>query len=100
MPKTLPVSEIPPGEARSVEVDGVVVAVCNVDGKFYAFDGTCPHAGGPLGDGFVNGDTLTCPWHGWQFNVKSGACTFADDMVLEKYQVTQNGDQLEISALT
>lgn len=93
-------SEVPVGEVRSVAVDNSIVAVCNVDGTFYAFEGTCPHAGGPLGDGFLNGDTLTCPWHGWQFDVKSGACTFSPDIIQDKFTVVVKGDQLEISAAT
>lgn len=97
MPCTIKKSEIPEGEARSVVVDGVVVAVCNVNGVFHAVEGTCPHAGGPLGDGFVSGGNLVCPWHGWQFEVESGACTFAPEMVLERYAVSDQGETLEIS---
>jgi nitrite reductase (NADH) small subunit len=51
---------------------GEVVALFNVDGRFYALDGICPHQGGPLAQGQLCGDTITCPWHGWQFNVTSG----------------------------
>lgn len=91
-------SEIRLGEACSVVVDGVVVAVCNVDGVYYAVEGTCPHAGGPMGDGFVSGCNLVCPWHGWQFDVKSGACTFAPELTLERYTVIDRGDTLEICA--
>jgi nitrite reductase (NADH) small subunit len=49
-----------------------VVALFNVAGVFYALDGICPHAGGPLGEGTLRGTTVTCPWHGWQFNVSTG----------------------------
>jgi nitrite reductase/ring-hydroxylating ferredoxin subunit len=48
------------------------VAVFNVDGKFYVLKNECPHAGGPLGEGFLDGPVVTCPWHGWQFDVTSG----------------------------
>jgi len=44
----------------------------NVDGIFYALDGVCPHQGGPLGDGDLAGCIVTCPWHGWQFDVTNG----------------------------
>lgn len=98
VPKTVPKTEIPAGEVRSIEVDGTVVCVCNVDGQFYAFDGTCPHAGGPLGDGFLDGRTLTCPWHGWQFDVTSGACTFSPDIVQDRYVVTVYDDSIEIAS--
>jgi nitrite reductase/ring-hydroxylating ferredoxin subunit len=49
-----------------------VVALFNVDGTFYALDGICPHAGGPLGEGTLRGAIITCPWHGWQFDVTNG----------------------------
>ena len=55
-----------------VVADGRIFAVYNVDGVFHVIDGICPHAGGPLGKGTLRGDIVTCPWHGWQFNVSSG----------------------------
>lgn len=91
-------SDIPLDEARTIVVDGVMVAVCNVDGEYHALEGTCPHAGGPMGDGFVSGRSLVCPWHGWQFDVGSGVCGFAPEMRLERYTVTDLGAALEISA--
>src|SRR5262249_34203705 len=50
-------------------------ALFNVEGTFYAIDNTCTHRGGPLGEGELSGDTVTCPWHGAHFNVKTGAVT-------------------------
>jgi len=49
-----------------------IVALFNVDGEFYAIDGVCPHAGGPLGQGMLRKNIVTCPWHGWQFDVTTG----------------------------
>jgi len=66
------VSDIPPGTGRTVEVHGVWIALFNVNGTFYAVDNTCPHSGGPLGEGYLDGDIVECPWHGWQFNVRTG----------------------------
>lgn len=66
------VDEIPPGTCRTVEVDGLFLALCNVNGRFRAVDNTCPHAGGPLGEGTLDGEVLECPWHGWRFNVRTG----------------------------
>lgn len=73
------VSDCPPGEAREVVVENEVVALFNVDGVFYALDGVCPHQGGPLGQGELNGCVLTCPWHGWQFNVRTGQHEISPD---------------------
>ncbi len=63
---------LPPGESAEVVAEGRIFAVYNVDGDFRVIDGICPHAGGPLGKGSLHGDVVTCPWHGWQFNVESG----------------------------
>ncbi len=65
-------SDIPPGTGKEVTVGDRVLAVYNIDGSFYAIDGICPHAGGALGDGGVHGNIVTCPWHGWQFDVTTG----------------------------
>jgi nitrite reductase (NADH) small subunit/3-phenylpropionate/trans-cinnamate dioxygenase ferredoxin subunit len=75
MSKFVPVarlSEIPPGTGRTVEVNGVRIALFNVDGTFYAVDNTCPHAGGPLGEGKLKEAIVECPWHGWRFDVRTG----------------------------
>lgn len=65
-------SEIAAGQAKLVETGGRRIAVFNIDGSFYAVDDTCPHRGGPLSEGFVQGDEVTCPWHGARFKVTSG----------------------------
>lgn len=65
-------TDLEPGSCLSVEVEGIGVALFNVDGNIYALDNTCPHAGGPLGEGLLHGDVVECPWHGWQFNVRTG----------------------------
>lgn len=65
--------DIPPGEARVVEAAGRVLAVFNVDGRFYALDNACMHRGGPLGEGEVTGTVVTCPWHAWRWDVTTGA---------------------------
>jgi nitrite reductase/ring-hydroxylating ferredoxin subunit len=64
------VHEIPSGTGRTVDINGIWIALFNVDGTFYAMDNSCPHAGGPLGEGQLCGAVVECPWHGWKFNVK------------------------------
>src|SRR5262249_27988199 len=68
-------SEIPAGQGRVLEVAGRQIALFNIDGRFFAMDNTCPHRGGPLGDGMLGGSVVTCPWHGWQFDCTSGKST-------------------------
>jgi nitrite reductase/ring-hydroxylating ferredoxin subunit len=63
------ISEAPPGSALRVGD----AAVFNVDGTFCATQAKCTHRGGPLSEGKLDGSTLTCPWHGAQFNVCTGA---------------------------
>ena len=65
--------DLDPGQCRVVEVEGKTVALFNVDGSFYALDNTCLHRGGPLGEGDLDGKIVTCPWHGWQYDVSTGA---------------------------
>ncbi len=67
------IQEIPPGQAKKVKVGGKDVALFNVNGTFYAIDDTCPHRGGPLSEGELEGQEVTCPWHGARFNVTTGA---------------------------
>jgi nitrite reductase/ring-hydroxylating ferredoxin subunit len=65
--------ELPPGEVRKFKVIGREIALARVStGDCYAVDGRCTHLRGPLGEGTLDGTTLTCPWHGSQFDVTSG----------------------------
>ncbi len=73
--KVAQTSELAPGEGKTVEVEGQNIALFNVDGTFNAIDNTCTHVGGPLGEGDIDGEIVTCPWHGAGFNVKTGAVT-------------------------
>ncbi len=65
-------ADCPPGSSKELVAEDTMIALFNVDGQFYALDGVCPHQGGPLGQGCVTNDIVTCPWHGWQFDVRSG----------------------------
>jgi nitrite reductase/ring-hydroxylating ferredoxin subunit len=70
-------AELPPGAAREVLAGDRLIALFNVDGTLYALDGVCPHQGGPLGKGCLRGHVVTCPWHGWQFDVRDGQHQFS-----------------------
>lgn len=60
------------GDCRELVAGDRLVALFRVDGEFHALDGICSHQGGPLGKGELNGCIVTCPWHGWQFDVRTG----------------------------
>jgi nitrite reductase (NADH) small subunit len=64
--------DLRPDECGEFVVADRIVALFNVDGTFYALDGICPHQGGPLGKGSLTGCIVTCPWHGFQFDVTTG----------------------------
>lgn len=87
-------ADIPAGSATIVEVDGDPVAlVCADDGSFYALSNVCPHSGGPLGDGKVEGDTIYCPWHGYQFELETGEHAQGLPLAAETYEVVvEDGD--------
>src|SRR5467141_680620 len=71
--KVAETKNLTPGKAAAVELEGNRIAVFNCGGAFFAIDDTCPHAGGPLSEGSVEGGKVTCPWHGADFDLKTGA---------------------------
>jgi 3-phenylpropionate/trans-cinnamate dioxygenase ferredoxin component len=70
--KVTQVSQVASGTGTVVSVEGKAIALFNVGGTFYAIANECTHMGGPLGKGRLEGTTVTCPWHGSQFDVTSG----------------------------
>jgi nitrite reductase/ring-hydroxylating ferredoxin subunit len=94
--KVATVSDVPPGEARVVEPNGRAVALVNVDGTLFALDNRCPHRGGPLGEGALSGTRLTCPWHGWQWDVTTGAHANNPAVKVACYPVTIDGDTVYV----
>ena len=71
--KVAETSDLNPGEGRVVDAEGKTLALFNVDGTYCAIDNTCLHRGGPLGEGELEGKVVTCPWHGWRYDVTTGA---------------------------
>jgi nitrite reductase/ring-hydroxylating ferredoxin subunit len=71
--KVASVGDVEAGQGRVVEAEGKTLALFNVDGVFYAMDNACAHRGGPLGEGDLDGTIVTCPWHAWRWDVRSGA---------------------------
>ncbi|RMG34552.1 MAG: nitrite reductase [Planctomycetota bacterium] len=64
--------EIPEGEGRAYVVAGRLIAVFHVDGRYFAIDDTCPHAGASLAGGRLEGRVVYCPWHAWRFSIEDG----------------------------
>jgi nitrite reductase/ring-hydroxylating ferredoxin subunit len=88
-----PAGDVAPGTGKTVTVAGKELAVFNVDGAFHVIDNECPHRGGPLGEGELEGCLLTCPWHAWQFDLRTGE-SVTDDSRVTVYPCKVEGGQL------
>jgi nitrite reductase (NADH) small subunit len=95
--KVAAVGDIPPGSGKTVEVADKPIAVFNCDGTFYAIDDTCPHQGGPLGEGEVEGTIVTCPWHEWRYDVRTGVNTEDPGCKVSAYAVKVEGEDVLVS---
>ena len=87
-------AECPPGSAGEFVVGPRIVALFNVDGAIYALDGICPHQGGPLGKGRLTGCVVTCPWHGFQFDVTTGQHLTSKSLVHPRFAVKVEHDEI------
>ena len=88
--------DVPEGTGMVVEVDGKEVALFNKEGTFYAMDNTCRHQGGPLGEGYLEGSSVTCPWHGWEYDITTGDCQTNPNARQAKYNVKVEGEDILI----
>jgi len=88
--------QVTPGNGIVAEVQDASFAVFNVEGSYCVIDNTCLHRGGPLGEGDVDGDIVTCPWHGWEYNVKTGACTNNPAVCVKTYEVHVDGSDIKV----
>ena len=91
--------EIRPGEKRVVEVDGVLVVVVNLSGRYYALEDVCTHDGGPLGEGELEDGQIVCPRHGAHFDVRTGAAlTLPAFEAVQTYEVRVTDGDLLVEA--
>ena len=88
--------ELGPGKCKTVELNGKHYAVYNVDGAFYCTDDACLHQGGPLGEGSLEGKCVSCPWHGWEFDVTTGECQDMPGDAIGTYPVRVEGAKVQI----
>ena len=77
-----------------IEKEGKQIAVFNKNGKLFAIDHVCLHKGGPLAEGFVDDNTVTCPWHGWQYNIETGECLTSQGMKLNAYKIFEENEKV------
>lgn len=84
--------EVLPGTARTVSVFGKNYALFEVDGTLHATENTCPHAGGALGEGDLDGHTITCPFHAFQYDVRTGECLGGQTDAVKTVRVKVDGE--------
>jgi nitrite reductase (NADH) small subunit len=87
-------SELPPiDEAKEFPCGNKTICVANINGEFSALDNVCLHRGGPLGQGMIEGSKVVCPWHGWEWDVKTGQAVQDPSMKVAVYPLKiENGD--------
>ena len=85
------VDALKPGEVAEVIAGGTAICMANVDGEFFAVSNTCPPGDSPLGEGTLSGKFVTCPYHGWVFDVTTGECQTNPDAAVESYPVQVKG---------
>ncbi len=86
-------ADISPGTGKTVVANGKEIALFNIGGNFYALSNKCVHKGGPLGEGELDNSTVTCPWHGWEYDVKTGQC-LTTPVSVETYPVKVEGEDV------
>ena len=95
--KVAKTSDIPPGEAKAVDIGAKRIAIFNVEGTYHAIDDTCTHRGGPLSEGMVAGHEVTCPWHGAVFDVTTGSVLgLPAPRSVASYEVRIEGGDIEL----
>jgi nitrite reductase (NADH) small subunit len=90
------------GEKQGVEflVGTDVVAVFRQEGKLYAVDGICAHQGGPIAKGALDKTCVTCPWHGWQYNIETGENILTKHKMLRTFDLREIEGRIEIKLAT
>lgn len=89
--KVATTDEIPAGSGKVVEVNGLEIALFNAGGKFFASGSVCPHEDGPLADGTLEEDVVICPWHGFDFDLKTGSCLVDPELCVPVYPTKVEG---------
>jgi len=96
--KVAKASDLEEGRGKIVTVNGIKVALFRCEGAVYAIRNQCPHMGGDLGDGFLEGEIVRCPWHGWRFSVKTGKAPDTEVVGVRTYEVRIEDDDVFVRA--
>jgi nitrite reductase (NADH) small subunit len=91
------VEDVPPGTVAHVRAGEQEIALAHVDGQFFATQGNCLHLEGPLGEGHLDGTVLSCPWHGWQYDVRTGLNEFDRAIKLRTFEVRVEDGEIQLA---
>jgi nitrite reductase/ring-hydroxylating ferredoxin subunit len=94
--KAAHITDIPAGQSRLIRQDGRKIVLFNVEGQFYALDNSCPHNDGPICDGQIVGDTVICPNHCWEFDIRTGRAKGVSGYRIRTYGLKLEGDEIYI----
>ena len=95
--KVAEVQDVPEGRGALVECDGLAIALFNAGGgRIYATSPVCPHEAGPLADGWIEDGAVVCPWHGFDFDLGTGACRVDPGLAVSVYPARVNGSSIEV----
>jgi nitrite reductase (NADH) small subunit len=86
--------DVPVGRAKAFQAAGRTIALYHTAHGFFATDNVCPHRGGPLAEGDLIDDEITCPWHLWGFDVKTGLCGGNPEIAVKTYELQIEGDRI------
>ena len=82
------------GQVMEAQAEGVGICLANVGGELSALDNWCPHRRGPLGQGWVEGEAVVCPWHSWTFHAKTGVAEFPENELVDVFPVRIEGEDV------
>jgi nitrite reductase (NADH) small subunit len=91
------VEDVPPGSALAVEAGGRELALFHCDDGFHATQAECLHMKGPLAHGKAEGCVVSCPWHGWQYDVRTGENLFDRALALETFEVVVEDGEVKVA---
>lgn len=95
--KLCAVAEAPqPGEVTEMDLQGKTLCVAHQEGRFAILENECPHRGGPLGQGWIEGNAVMCPWHAWAFNLETGITEPPEHDHVKVYPARVESDFLEV----
>lgn len=95
--KVFSTSDLAEGQGKVVQAGGKTIALFNVGGTIYALDNTCLHRGGPLGEGILENNIVTCPWHMWEYDVRTGEKVGAPSVKVATYPVQVEGSDVKVA---